>query len=47
MPKYKVTLEQKKVKVIRASSLDIASERAGKMIKGTWYVTEVKLTNEE
>ena len=47
MPKYKVTLEQHKEKVIRASSLEIATERAEKMVKGTWYVAEVKLTEEE
>jgi len=42
MPKYKVTLEQHKEKVIRASSLEIAEQRANEMAKGNWNVSEVK-----
>jgi hypothetical protein len=47
MPKYRVTLEQHKEKIIRASSLDIAIMRAVKMVKGNWQVTEVKEAPEE
>jgi hypothetical protein len=47
MPKYRVTLEQHKEKIIRASSLDIATERANKMVKGNWQVSEVKEAPEE
>jgi hypothetical protein len=46
MPKYRVTLEQHKEKVIRASSLDIAEERGKKMAKGLWILTEVKEVKE-
>ena len=41
MPKYKVTLEQHKEKVIRASSLEIAEQRANKMAIGNWIVSEI------
>jgi hypothetical protein len=42
MPKYKVTLSQYKFKVIRASSLAVAEERAEKMETDKWGVTEIK-----
>jgi hypothetical protein len=42
MPKYRVTYSQYKVKVIRASSLDIAEERAKKAETGRWELTEVR-----
>jgi hypothetical protein len=42
MPKYRVTYSQYKVKVIRASSLEIAEERAKKMESGKWELTEVR-----
>ena len=42
MPKYRVTYSQYKVKVIRASSLEIAEERAKKMESGKWDLTEVR-----
>ena len=42
MPKYRVTYSQYKVKVIRASSLKIAEERAKKAEKGRWELTEVR-----
>ena len=42
MPKYRITYSQYKVKVIRASSLAIAEERAKKMQQGRWELTEVR-----
>ena len=42
MPKYLITFEQRKGKVIRASSLLIAEQQANDLVKGKWYVTEVK-----
>lgn len=42
MPKYRVTYSQYKVKVIRASSLKIAEERAKKSETGRWELTEVR-----
>jgi hypothetical protein len=42
MPKYRITYSQYKVKVIRASSLEIAEERAKKMETGRWELTEVR-----
>ena len=42
MPKYRVTYSQYKVKVIRASSLEIAEERAKRMESGKWELTEVR-----
>ena len=42
MPKYRVTYSQYKVKVIRASSLAIAEERAAKMETKRWELTEVR-----
>ena len=42
MPKYEVIYEKTKVKVIRASSLAIAEERAKKSETGRWELTEVR-----
>lgn len=42
MPMYRVTYSQYKVKVIRASTLAIAEERAKKMQTGKWELTEVR-----
>jgi len=38
MPKYEVTYEKNKVKVIRASSLDIAQQRAEKLESNGWTI---------
>jgi len=42
MPKYRVTYTQYKIKVIRASSLAIAEERAKKAESGKWELIQVK-----
>ena len=42
MPKYEVIYEKTKVKVIRASSLEIAAERANKGATNGWSVAVVK-----
>ena len=42
MPKYKITYGKKKLKVIRASSLAIAEERAKKAETRRWELTEVR-----
>lgn len=47
MPKYRITLEQHKEKIIRASSLTIAQQRAEKMEKGKWVISEVREAPEE
>ena len=47
MPKYMITLEQHKEKIIRASSLNVAQQRAEKMEKGNWIISEVKEAPEE
>jgi hypothetical protein len=36
MPRYEIILEKNKIKVIRASSLEIAEERASKMEVDGW-----------
>lgn len=41
MPKYEVIYEKNKVKVIRASSLDIALERAAKGEGNGWVVAKI------
>jgi hypothetical protein len=46
MPKFKITFEQQKEKVIRASSLEIAEERGKRMTKGLWILTEVREVKE-
>ena len=42
MPKYEIIYDKTKVKVIRASSLEIAEERAKKAETGRWELTEVR-----
>ena len=42
MPKYEVTYEKNKVKVIRASSLDIAQQRAEKGESNGWVINIIK-----
>ena len=42
MPKYRVTYSQYKVKVIRASSLDIAQQRAEKGESNGWVINIIK-----
>ena len=41
MPKYRVTYSQYKVKVIRASSLDIAQQRAEKGEANGWTIAKI------
>ena len=41
MPKYKVIYEKNKVKVIRASSLDIAQQRAEKGEGNGWVIAKI------
>ena len=38
MPKYEITYEKNKVKVIRASSIEIAQERAEKLETNGWTI---------
>ena len=38
MPKYEITYEKNKVKVIRASSIDIARVRAEKLESNGWVI---------
>ena len=42
MPKYEVTYEKNKVKIIRASSLDIAQQRAEKGESNGWVINIIK-----
>ena len=42
MPKYEITYEKNKVKVIRASSLDIAEQRAAEGESNGWVVNTIK-----
>lgn len=41
MPKYEVIYEKNKVKVIRASSLDIAQQRAEKGESNGWIIAKI------
>jgi hypothetical protein len=41
MPRYEIILEKNKTKVIRASSLEIAEERASKMEVDGWMVNRI------
>ena len=41
MPKYEVLYEKNKIKTIRASSLDIAEERAKKLETNGWVVNRI------
>jgi hypothetical protein len=47
MPKYRVTLLQYKVKVIRASTLTIAQQRAEKLETGRWELRDIREEPEE
>lgn len=47
MPKYKITLSKYSTKIIRASSLELAEERAKKMEKSGWEITEVRIAPEQ
>ena len=38
MPKFEITYEKNKVKVIRASSIDIARQRAEKLETNGWTI---------
>ena len=38
MPKYEITYEKNKVKVIRASTIEIAQERAEKLETNGWTI---------
>jgi hypothetical protein len=42
MPKYKITYGKKKLKVIRASTTDIALERASKSESNGWVVERIE-----
>ena len=42
MPKYDVTYEKNKTKIIRASSLEVAEERAHKGEVNGWVVVTVR-----
>lgn len=42
MPKYEVIYEKNKTKVIRASSLDIAQQRAEKGETNGWMINTIK-----
>ena len=41
MPKYEVIYEKNKTKVIRASSLDIAQQRAEKLESNGWMIAKI------
>ena len=47
MPRYEIILEKNKIKVIRASSLEIAEERASKMEVGGWAVVRIHEQKEQ
>ncbi len=47
MPKFEITLEKNKVVVIRASSIDIARERAEKLEKNGWAIAIITEQNKE
>jgi hypothetical protein len=42
MPKYEVTYEKNKVKIIRASSLNIAQQRAEKGESNGWVINIIR-----
>jgi hypothetical protein len=42
MPKYEVTYEKNKVKIIRASSLNIAQQRAEKGEGNGWVINIIR-----
>jgi hypothetical protein len=41
MPRYEIMLEKGKVRAIRASSLEVAEERASKMEVNGWMVVKI------
>jgi hypothetical protein len=41
MPKYEIIYEKNKVKVIRASSLDIAEQRAAEGENNGWVINRI------
>ena len=41
MPRYEIMLEKGKVRAIRASSLEVAEERASKMEVDGWVVNRI------
>ena len=41
MPRYEIILEKNKIKVIRASSLEVAEDRATKMEVDGWMVNRI------
>ena len=41
MPKYAIILEKNKTKFIRASSLDIAQQRAEKLEANGWMIAKI------
>jgi hypothetical protein len=41
MPKFEITFEKNKVKVIRASSIDIARLRAEKLESNGWQIATI------
>jgi hypothetical protein len=47
MPKYEIIYDKTKVKVIRASSLEIAAERANKGATNGWNVATVTEKDKE
>lgn len=47
MPKYEITYEKNKVKVIRASSIDIARVRAEKGETGGWTIAIITEQDKE
>ena len=47
MPRYEIVYDKTKVKVIRASSLEIAAERANKGATNGWNVATVRELNKE
>ncbi len=47
MPRYEIMLEKGKVRAIRASSLEVAEERASKMEVGGWAVVRIHEQKEQ
>jgi hypothetical protein len=47
MPKYEIIYEKNKIKVIRASSLEIAEERAQKLEINGWVINRITEVHNE
>jgi len=47
MPKYEIVYEKNKTKIIRASSLEIAEERAQKLETNGWMINTIKEQSKE